>query len=231
MNRLFLVIAACLAALTVSARTTDADLLRIQKECKFGEFWGQRATLFNALGVDSTSIVMFGNSITNGCEWHELFSDPRVLNRGISSDTVDGLLRRLDAVVDGRPAKIFLLIGVNDVSHDLTADSIASSIMNLVSEIRRRTPSTRLYVQSLLPFNYVDFGRYSRLKDKEQVVRDINALLRPASEAVGAVFIDLYPSFVDDRGNLRADWTNDGLHLTGPGYVAWRSILAPYIAE
>lgn len=231
MNRIFIAIAALLAALTVSARTSDERLLEIQKECKFSELWGQRATLFNALGVDSTSIVMFGNSITNGCEWHELFSDPRVVNRGISGDTVDGLMKRLDAVVDGRPAKIFLLVGVNDVSHDLSADSIATAIMGLLTAIRERTPSTRLYVQSLLPFNYADFGRYSRLKGKEQVVRDINALLRPAAEAAGAVFIDLYPHFADQAGNLRADWTNDGLHLTGPAYLVWRSLLAPAIAE
>lgn len=195
-----------------------------------GEFYGQRASLFEVLPVDSTQIVFLGNSLTNGCEWHELLGMPNVVNRGINGDTFGGIDERLAPVVSGQPAKIFLLTGVNDVSHDLTADSIASGIIALVKRIRTESPRTRLYVQSLLPFNN-SFGRYKLLAGKEQVVRDINAILQPQVEELGATWINLYPLFADENENLKVEYTNDGLHLLGPAYLVWRDAVLPYVNE
>ena len=195
-----------------------------------GEFYGQRASLFEVLPVDSTQIVFLGNSLTNGCEWHELLGMPNVVNRGINGDTFGGIDERLAPVVSGQPAKIFLLTGVNDVSHDLTADSIASGIIALVKRIRTESPRTRLYVQSLLPFNN-SFGRYKLLAGKEQVVRDINAILQPQVEGLGATWINLYPLFADENENLKVEYTNDGLHLLGPAYLVWRDAVLPYVNE
>lgn len=194
------------------------------------ELYGQRSSLFAMLNCDSTSIVMLGNSLTHGCEWHELFGNPHFLNRGINGDTAQGILDRLDPIIAGKPAKIFLLTGVNDVSHDLTADSVATAICKVIDTIRHATPDTRLYVQSLLPINNA-FGRYKRLAGKEQTIRDINALLEPKVREAGATWIDLYPAFCDAEGNLRSDLTNDGLHLLAPGYAIWHDILLPYISE
>lgn len=197
---------------------------------KYGELYYQRASLFDELGVDSTSIVFFGNSLTHGCEWHELLKNPNVVNRGINGDIIEGLTDRLDAVVKGKPAKIFLMVGANDVSHDLTADSIATAATELVAKIRRATPGTRLYVQSMLPINN-SFGRYKLMNGKEQVIRDVNARLEPAVKALGATWVNLHPHFCDSEGNLRADLTNDGLHLLAPGYLIWREVILPYVNE
>lgn len=194
------------------------------------EGYYQRASLFNELGTDSTSIVFFGNSLTHGCEWHELLGNPKVVNRGISGDIVQGLDERLDCVVKGQPAKIFLLIGVNDVSHDLTADSIATAVENLVARIQTESPRTKVYLQSLLPINQT-FERYHRLDGKEQVIRDINARLQPMAERRGITWINLNSAFCDSEGNLRRELTNDGLHLLGPGYLLWREIVLPYVNE
>ena len=215
--RKFLLIIAMLAVALIGAAQT-----------KHTEFYYQRASLFELLPVDSTNIVFLGNSLSNGCEWHELLGMPNVINRGINGDIVEGIEERLKPVVDGHPAKIFLLTGVNDVSHDLSADSIASSLIALVDHIRAASPQTELYVQSLLPINN-SFGRYKKLDGKEQVVRDINAIVAPAVEERGATWINLYPAFADEEGNLRAELTNDGLHLLGPGYLIWREILLPYL--
>lgn len=197
---------------------------------KHSEFYGQRASLFELLPVDSTSVVFLGNSITNGCEWHELLGMPNALNRGISGDIVEGIEDRLAPVTEGRPAKIFLMVGVNDVSHHLSADSIARATVALVSHLRQATPTTEVYVQSLLPIN-MSFGRYKNLTDSEQTIRDINAMVEPQIEALGATWINLYPLFADDDGNLRRELTNDGLHLLGPAYLIWRDAILPYLAE
>lgn len=197
---------------------------------KYGLFYEQRATLFDTLPIDSADIVMLGNSLTNGCEWHELLGMPNVKNRGISGDIIDGVALRLQSIINGQPAKIFLMIGVNDVSHDLTADSIATAYGELIDSIHAQMPGTRLYVQSCLPFNS-SFGRYKKLDGKDQVVRDINAQVQSMAADKGFTWIDLYPAFADEEGRLKANLTNDGLHLLGPGYALWRTCISPYINE
>ena len=201
-----------------------------QRQNKYTELWGQRATIFEALPVDTNDIVMLGNSLTHGCEWHELLGMPNVLNRGIIGDVIQGIRLRVDPILDGHPKKIFLLSGVNDVSHNLSADSIANAMGELIDYIRTRSPQTRLYVQSMLPINN-SFGRYKNLKDKEQVIRDANALIAAMAQDKGFTWINLYPAVADKDGNLRTDLTNDGLHLLAPGYRIWADIIRPYINE
>lgn len=217
MIRRFLLIVSLAAAMMANAEN-------------FNELYYQRASLFDALGVDSTSIVMLGNSLTHGCEWHELLKNPNVLNRGINGDIAEGIDLRLDGVLRGKPAKIFLLVGTNDVSHDLTPDSIATAAEALVARIQSESPQTKIYLQSLLPINN-SFGRYKKMAGKEQTIRDINALLKPMAARRGITWVDLHTHFCDSDGNLRADLTNDGLHLLAPGYMIWRDVILPYINE
>ena len=66
--------------------------LSAQEAYQYNQFYYQRSTLFEKLPIDSDDIVFLGNSITNGCEWHELFNNPNIKNRGISSD-VSGVVR------------------------------------------------------------------------------------------------------------------------------------------
>lgn len=197
---------------------------------KYTEFYYQRESLFDVLPIDSTNIVMLGNSLTNGAEWHELFNNPKIVNRGITGDTAQGIKDRLAAVTSGHPAKIFLLTGANDISHHLTADSIATAIVDLVQSIQQLTPETKIYVESILPINN-SFGRYKNMIDKEPVVVEINRILEKRIPELGVTWLNVYPLFVDDDGNLRKDWTNDGLHILGQAYLAWRDYLLPYINE
>ena len=112
-------------------------LPQFAQERKYSTFYEQRATLFEELPVTSKDIIFLGNSITNGCEWAELFQNKNVKNRGISGDICMGVYDRLDPIVKGKPAKIFLLIGINDVSRGTSADKIISEISkdNLIDKI------------------------------------------------------------------------------------------------
>ncbi len=190
--------------------------------------YGQRASLFAELPVDSTNIVMLGNSLTHYCEWHELLSNPKVLNRGISGDVAQGIYDRLGSILPGHPAKIFLMVGVNDISHDLSPDSICSLTEKIVDRIQRESPSTELYLQSCLPVNE-KFKVYKGIWDKTPVVPLVNDAYRRMAAQKGITFIDLFSLFADENGSLREDLTNDGLHLTAPGYLLWRKALQPYL--
>lgn len=190
----------------------------------------QRTALFEIYGTDSTNIVMLGNSLTAGVDWNELLKNPDVVNRGIIGDDSPAMLNRINCITAGKPRKIFLMAGVNDISHDITADSVARAVAELVDTIMMQTPESKLYIQSLLPAND-SFGRYKTMVGKKQTIRDVNVLLKEMAEQRGLTFVDIHEAFCDEEGNLKAEWTPDGLHLLAPAYVCWRDLLLPYINE
>lgn len=200
------------------------------KHVNHDKYYERRATHFGYLPTDSDDIIMFGNSLTDGAEFNELLGNPNVKNRGIIGDIIPGLIDRLEPVVAGHPAKIFILAGVNDISHNVGPDSVARDMDRLLTEIKRRSPQTRIYLQSLLPFNNnVQMWKY--LKDKEQEVVQTNALYEKLAKKHGVTWINLYPLFDDGTGRLKAEYTNDGLHLMGKGYIIWRDAILPYVNE
>ncbi len=79
--------------------------------------------------VDSCDIVMLGNSLTEfGGDWGKLLHSPVVVNRGIAGDDATGIYHRLSQILPGRPRAIFLMVGINDISHGLTASQVASAV-------------------------------------------------------------------------------------------------------
>lgn len=199
------------------------------QEQKYSTYYYQRTTLFENLPLDDNDIVFLGNSITDGAEWAELFNNPNVKNRGISGDITMGVYDRLDAVLKGHPAKIFLLIGINDVARGLSVDSIVTNIRMICETIREQSPSTRLFLQSILPVND-RFQRFPGHTSRYQMIPEINLKLKVLADELNLTYIDLFSRFVDDSG-IRMDtkYTNDGLHLTGNGYLLWKEIVEYYL--
>lgn len=198
---------------------------------KYSAFYYQRATLFEELPVTSKDIIFLGNSITNGGEWAELLNNKHVKNRGISGDVCMGVYDRLDAILKGKPAKIFLLIGINDVSRGTPADTIVNRIGKIVKKIKKNSPKTKLYLQSILPVtdHYKMFGNHTK---HWQMVKGINEKLAELAESEKVTYIDLYSHFVDSvTGKMNVLYSNDGLHLLGKGYLKWAEIVKPYVLK
>ena len=201
------------------------------QEKKYSTFYYQRATLFEQLPVDTDDIIFLGNSITNGCEWAELFANPHIKNRGISGDITEGVYDRLYPIVQGKPAKLFLLIGINDVARDSSAQAIVQNIERIVEKIKQETPSTRIYLQSVLPVSD-HYKMFEGHTSRRQRIPEINAGLKQLASRHQITYIDLYTHFLDpSTGKMNIEYTNDGLHLLGKGYLLWRNIVLPYINE
>ena len=191
-------------------------------------YYARRSTHFATLPVSKSDIIMLGNSLTDGAEWNELLGNKHVKNRGIIGDIVQGLYERMEPILKGQPKKIFILSGVNDVSHGVTGDSIGRAMEKLIVLIKTRSPRTKIYLQSMLPFNN-DVREWKLLKGREQVVVDGNKALEDVARRQGVTWINLYPLFADEKGCLKAELTNDGLHLMGPGYLIWRDAIKKYV--
>ena len=176
----------------------------------------------NEPAIAGKDIVMLGNSLTeNGGDWSARLGKKNVRNRGIIGDEVMGIYDRLHQILPGHPQKLFLLTGVNDISHDLTTDSIVAMMRTTIDRIQRESPDTKLFLQSLLPVNE-SFGRYKKLTGKTDMIPEINARLEALAKEKKIVFINLFPLFTEKGTNvLRSNLTNDGLHLNEEGYEIW----------
>lgn len=195
---------------------------------KYSTFYVQRASLFRELAITSKDIVFIGNSITNGAEWNELFPQKRVKNRGISGDTSEGVYDRLAPVVKGKPAKIFILIGINDISRDVKVENIVMNMRRIVEKIQNESPKTKIYIQSILPVN-PDFGMF-KAHQKPRLIKEINQQYQNIAKEYKVNYIDLYSYFLEEETDkMDKKYTNDGLHLLGEGYLLWSKIIKPYL--
>lgn len=180
--------------------------------------------------IGPKDIVMLGNSLTEGGkDWGARLNKKNIRNRGIIGDEAMGVYDRLHQILPGHPAKLFLLIGINDVSHDLTADSVVTLITLLVDRIQRESPETKLYLQSLFPINE-SVCKYKTMIGKTDIVPEINRKLEALATSRKIPFINLFPLFTEKGTNvLRKELTRDGLHLTEEGYEIWGKKLKKYL--
>lgn len=215
---------------TLLALLAMASQVQAQQWTNTDPYYARRTTLFELLPIGPEDIVFMGNSLTDGCEFNELLGNPNIKNRGIVGDIVQGLIERADPVIKGQPKKIFIMSGVNDISHGVSGDSIARAMERLVVMIKEGSPRTQIYIQSLLPFNN-KVREWKLLKDREHVVIEGNVCLEQMAHRHGVTFINLYPLFVDDEGLLKQEFTNDGLHLMGAAYAVWRDAVQPYVNQ
>jgi lysophospholipase L1-like esterase len=193
-----------------------------------GDFRGSIRVAIPREAADQGEVVFLGNSITYGGDWNGMFPSLLIKNRGISGDVTQGVLDRLDRVLETRPAKIFLMIGINDLAFGRNEEEILANIKRIIREIRQGSPETILYLQSLLPVN-PDYPVFSNHTDKGLQIKNINRVLRRMAGDYGAVFVDLYPLFVGQDDKLDPRYTKDGLHLTAAGYSVWEKAVAPHL--
>ena len=194
----------------------------------FSTYYHQRLTLFKSLPQTRGDVIFIGNSITDGGEWSELFNDVRIKNRGISGDISAGIIHRLDEVVQRKPQKVFLMIGTNDLAHNVTPDSLLKNIYWTVYHLQQGSPATAVYVQSILPVNEL-YGKFGGHTSKGAQIKEVNRQLEQQATAKGYTYVDLHTPFSDAAGKLKKELTNDGLHLNGEAYLLWKHLVYPFV--
>jgi lysophospholipase L1-like esterase len=206
------------------------SLISLSQDNKFGTYYNQRLSLFEKLPVIKGEIIFLGNSITDGGEWCELLGNPSVKNRGISGDTTEGVLFRLNEVTRSKPARVFLLIGINDLSRGISKDTVYCNICKIADRIRKDSPQTKVSIQSILPVND-SFGLFKGHTNKTDEIIWVNAQLKDWCAKENFSFVDLYHYFkLPDSEKLNPKYSNDGLHLLGDGYMLWAEIIKPLLS-
>ena len=189
-------------------------------------YYTMKKKQYEGLPNSENEIILLGDSLTDLGEWAELFESSNIVNRGISGDTTTGILKRLNEAVESQPLKIFLLVGINDILfRETPVDDISSNYRKILETIERKSPDTQIFIQSVLPINN---EKYQIDVNNEEVVA-LNFRLQELAAEFDCYYIDLYKIFVNQQNQLAPQYTLDGIHLTGEGYLLWKEALNQYI--
>jgi len=171
------------------------------------------------------SVVLLGDSITEANPAKTL-SGKRVYNMGINGDQADasdrGLLRRLYQVAQVRPSYLFLMIGINDLASGKHPALLLKQHEQVIEALHAVSPETIVHVQLILPVR-------DELAYLTPLVQSVNAELQrqPTEPAI----LDLWPVMADANGELKLEFTNDGVHLLPAAYELWNQILEKIIQQ
>jgi len=204
----------------------------------------ERIEQFKKHPIGNNKIVFLGNSITEGGgNWNNKFNVHNIVNRGISGDITEGILARLDEIIFYKPIAVFLLIGINDIfdigipnREKITPLYVANNIIKIANQIIDHSPSTEIYIQTILPVNheiYIEengFFPEHNIPLSEQIIQ-INSMIINQADVQQYKVIDLHSLFINQDGLMNKVYTTDGVHLNNNGYGAWVKCINNYIQE
>jgi lysophospholipase L1-like esterase len=213
---------AFLLALIAIVTQANAQTAKWDSTYRPGKYIEQVAK-FKAEQTSKKDYVFLGNSITAGTDWAKLLNLPQAKNRGISGDITFGVLERLQDVIDAKPKKVFILIGINDISRNIPDSLILRNYKLMIDRIRKGSKKTQIYFNTLLPVN-ASFAKFKNHYGKDDHILYINSEIKKLA-AKNVTIIDLYQQFLDQDNHLKAELTKDGLHLIPEGYQVWAKFL------
>ncbi|ADY50612.1 lipolytic protein G-D-S-L family [Pseudopedobacter saltans DSM 12145] len=223
MKLLYKISIACSAALMLAKESKAQESATIDSSY-LNSRYEYRLDFFRKMPNQKNEIVFLGNSLTEAGKWHELVGTKRVVNRGISGDVTYGIIARLDEVLESKPAKIFLLSGVNDMKRGIPNEVIAQNFERIIKMVKSKSPKTKLYIESILPVNE---GMLSDIYAKVNNVKihDVNKRLETLCEKHKVTYVNLHPVLSDEKEQLKKELSSDGLHLRQDAYILWVNYL------
>jgi len=181
--------------------------------------------LLSSDAIKNPDTIMLGDSITYGAQWNDFFSEI-IFNRGIGGDRTTGVIQRLDSVLKYKPKKIFLMIGINDISAGTDDEMIYKNIVEIINKIQS---------DSITPFVYSILYVTKKYMHPELSVEEINNNVDRINDKVlqycksnGITYIDLNKILSDGNGYLKIDYSYDNIHLNNLGYEVWIKALKQY---
>lgn len=183
-------------------------------------------------------ILFLGDSLTEEFPFGELLPDFPIVGRGYSGDTAAMLRERLPyTCTPYAPVAVFLQAGINDLQRGASPEETARSVGEALDAVRALCPGAELFLLALYPVN-LSAEKFAIFRPKALVKSEAlaligrtNALLERAAAARGAGFLDPGTALRDSGGELREEFSCDGLHLTVEGYHALSEALRPALAH
>ena len=95
-------------------------------------YYKHKKSQFEILALNEKyKTIMLGDSITDEAQWDELLNSDTIQNRGISGDTTDGVIDRLNPI-GKNIEKVFIMIGVNDIMRGKPVDEVYLNYLKII---------------------------------------------------------------------------------------------------
>jgi lysophospholipase L1-like esterase len=210
-----------LVSMAATSQNIRYDTIQYAKE-----YYQKRVAVFNNEPVLKHRIIFIGNSLTQFGDWSKLLDDSTVVNRGIAGDNTYGVLARLNDIIIRKPAKLFIEIGINDISQNIPGQIIIRNIRLIVKQLHSKSPETKVYITSILPTNDRVKTEYPQAYHKNDQVDLINRELIRHATSDDYTYIDLNSKVKDKNGELDTQYAKtDGIHLNQLGYSKWVGLI------
>jgi lysophospholipase L1-like esterase len=171
-------------------------------------------------------VIFFGDSITEGWKLGQCFPGKPYINRGISGQTTPQMLLRFrQDVVDLHPKAVVILAGTNDLAGPTGPESNEEIEDNYASmaDLARANGIQPVFSSVLPVHNYSHGGEDYFAQRPQGRILALNTWLKDYCARKRIVYLDYFKAMVDDKGMLRRDLSDDGLHPNDAGY----KIMAP----
>jgi lysophospholipase L1-like esterase len=210
------------------------DQYRASRIAMFTDDYGQLARYRDANAAlkpptpGENRVVFFGDSITDIWHLDEYFPGKPYINRGIGGQTTAQMLVRFrQDVIDLHPKVVIILAGTNDIAGNtgpMRLEDIEDDYSSLADLARAN--EIKLIYSSVLPVhNYTDRSKDFFWQRSTGKILVLNAWLKSycAHAAHACTYLDYFSAVVDDKGLLKKELADDGLHPNAAGY----KIMAP----
>ena len=177
--------------------------------------------------------VFLGDSITALYDLNKYYDGLPVVNSGISGETTDDIVNNLqDRVYKYNPSKVIILIGINDIERKISKEKTIENITKIVTQIKDNKPNCEIYLESIYPVNNSNEEKINHsmvgIRTNEQV-KSLNEDLVKLSKKEKINYIDLYDKLLDKNGNLKIEYTKEGLHMSDEGYEIITKYIKKYV--
>lgn len=186
----------------------------------FGDYYDCRLAAHRKAGIPTGATIWLGDSITEQGWWSYLTNERNMINLGIGGDTTPGMLARLPEILDAEPSKIFLMVGVNDISGNRSVEEVAENVRKMLVMAKERAPHCVVYLQSVITPNN-DVLAYPYAAGKQRLVAELNERYKALCDDGLAVWVDIASLLHNDKGEVREELTKDGIHLHPAAYEIW----------
>ena len=175
-----------------------------------------------------------GDSITDS--WDNptnggFFPGKSYINRGISGQTTSQMLIRFRRdVIALKPKVVVILAGTNDIAGNTGPTTLEAIEDNLTAMAElARANNIRLVFASLLPISDYEVRNgepliQSKRRPPEKILA-LNSWMKTYAAAHRLTYLDYYSAMVDDKGFLKNELSNDGLHPNPAGYAVMNPLV------
>ncbi|MDO5497634.1 MAG: GDSL-type esterase/lipase family protein [Alistipes sp.] len=184
------------------------------------DYYDCRMAAYAKMPIPKNAMIWIGDSIVEQAWWESLTKEKDFVNRGIGGDNTYGMLHRLPLYLEASPRKIFIFAGINDISANYPIDDVYANFVAMVKMIQEKAPECEIFIQSPITPNN-DVLAYAYVKNKQDKVTELNTRLEQMCHQMGVTWVDIRPVLHNEKGEIKEEYTKDGIHLYPAAYEAW----------